>query len=84
MYNNQPNLNAIIERIVALHDSGGNPQQMMQQIMQRNMPINQMATQYNNMKQGRTDAQTLMQLARQSGAVSEQNLQALARILGVK
>ena len=84
MYNNQPNLNAIIERIVALHDSGGNPQQMMQQIMQRNMPINQMATQYNNMKQGRTDAQTLMQLAKQSGAVSEQNLQALARILGVK
>lgn len=81
---NQPNLNAIIERIVALHDSGGNPQQMMQQIMQRNMPINQMATQYNNMKQGRTDAETLMQLAKQSGVVSEQNLQALARILGVK
>lgn len=77
-------LNQIIERIIWMHDNGGNPQQMMKQIIQPNMPIQQMATQYNNMKQGRTNAETIMQLAKQSRMVSEQNLQGLARILGVK
>lgn len=82
--NNQPDLNQMIERIVALYDSGGNPNQFMQQIVQRQLPINQMATQYNNMKQGRSNAETIMQLAKQSGVVSEQNLQGLARILKIK
>ena len=76
-------LNQMIERIIWLHDNGGNPQQMMQQMMQRNMPINQMATQFNNMKQGRSNTEVLMQLAKQNG-VSEKNLQGLARILGAK
>lgn len=76
-------LNQLIERIIWMHDNGGNPQQMMQQIIQPNMPIQQMANQFNNMKQGMTNKDALMQLAKQGG-VSEKNIQGLARILGVK
>ena len=76
-------LNQLIERIIWLYDNGGNPNQLAQQIIQPNMPINQMATQFNNMKQGRSNTEVLMQLAKQNG-VSEKNLQGLARILGAK
>ncbi len=76
-------INQIIERIIWMHDNGRNPQQLMQQIIQPNMPIQQMANQFNNMKQGKTNTEFLMQLAKQNG-VSEKNIQGLARILGVK
>lgn len=76
-------LNQLIERIIWLHDNGGNPQQLAQQIIQPNMPIQQMATQFNNMKQGMTNKDALMQLARQGG-LTDKNIQGLARILGVK
>lgn len=75
-------LNQIIERIIWLHDNGGNPQQMMQQMVMGNN-INQMATQFNNMRQGMNNTQFIMQLAKQNG-VNEKNLQGLARILGAK
>lgn len=83
MYNNQPDLNAMIERIVALYDSGGDPNRMLQSMYQTTPQINQMATQYRNMAQGRSNTEVLMQLAKQGG-VSEKNIQALARILGAK
>lgn len=76
-------LNQLIEQIIALHDRGGNPNQMFQQMVLGNNNINQMATQFQNMKQGRSNTEVLMQLARQGG-VSEKNLQGLARILGAK
>lgn len=76
-------LNQLIEQIIALHDRGGNPNQMFQQMVMGNNNINQMATQFQNMKQGRSNTEVLMQLARQGG-VSEKNLQGLARILGAK
>lgn len=81
--NNQVDLNQMVERIIALYDSGGDPNKMMQQMYQRNPNVNQMATQYKNMSQGRSNTEVLMQLAKQGG-LSEQNLQGLARILGVK
>lgn len=76
-------LNATIERIIALHDNGGNPQQIMQQMMNRGTPIGQMQTQIQNMAQGRTPVEFILQMARQNG-VTEQNIQGLARILGAK
>lgn len=76
-------LNAIIERIIAMYDSGGNPQQIMQNMMQQGTPIGQMQSQMQNMAQGRSPMEFIMQIARQNG-VSEQNLQGIARILGAK
>ena len=75
-------INSVLQQIIALHDSGGNPQQVMGMLSQ-NGNINQMKSQMQNMAQGRTPAEFILQIARQNGA-NEQNLQGLARILGVK
>lgn len=74
-------INSTLERIIALHDNGGNPQQIMQRMMQQGSPIGQMQAQMQNMAQGRTPMEFILQMARQNG-VSEQNLQGIARILG--
>lgn len=79
MYNND--INKAIENIIALYERGGNPQQVMQSMMQRNSQMGQMQTQLQNMAQGRSPKEFLIQLARQNG-VSEKNLQGLSRILG--
>lgn len=78
MYND---INQTIENIIALYERGGNPQQIMQNMMNKNSQIGQFQTQLQNMAQGRTTQEFLMQLARQNG-VSEKNLQGLSRILG--
>ncbi len=78
MYND---INQTIENIIALYERGGNPQQIMQNMMNKNSQIGQFQTQLQNMAQGRTPQEFLMQLARQNG-VSEKNLQGLSRILG--
>ena len=80
MYND---INQTIENIIALYERGGNPQQIMQNMMNKNSQIGQFQTQLQNMAQGRTPQEFLMQLARQNG-VSEKNLQGLSRILGGK
>ena len=74
-------INQAIENIIALYDRGGNPQQLMQNMMQRNNQVSQMQSQLQNMAQGRSPKEFLIQLARQNG-VSEKNLQGLSRILG--
>lgn len=76
-------INAILEQLIALHDNGGNPQQVMQNMMQQGTPIGQMQTQMKNMAQGRSPVEFILQVARQNGA-SEQNLQGIARILSAK
>lgn len=78
MYND---INQTIENIIALYERGGNPQQIMQNMMNKNSQIGQFQTQLQNMAQGRSPQEFLMQLARQNG-VSEKNLQGLSRILG--
>ena len=80
MYND---INQTIENIIALYERGGNPQQIMQNMMNKNSQIGQFQTQLQNMAQGRSPRDFLLQLARQNG-VSEKNLQGLARILGAK
>ena len=74
-------INSTIKNIIALYDSGGNPQQIMQGMMQRTPQMNQIQTQLQNMAQGRSPQEFLIQLARQNG-VSEDNIQGLSRILG--
>jgi hypothetical protein len=55
----------------------------MQNIMQQGTPIGQMQSQMQNMAQGRSPMEFILQIARQNG-VSEQNLQGIARILSAK
>lgn len=78
-------INQTIEALVRLHDSGRNPQELMQMFNQNSgvSQVNQMKTQIQNMAQGRTPAEFILQIARQNGA-TEQNIQNLSRILGMK
>lgn len=76
-------INQTLEQIIRFYDSGGNPQQVMQNMMQQNPQMNQIQTQMRNMAQGRSPKDFILQMAKQNG-VSEQNLQGLARILGAK
>lgn len=76
-------INQTLERIIALYNSGGSPQQVMQQMMQKNPQVGQVQSQLQNMAQGRNPAEFILQLAKQNGA-SEQNLQGLAKILNAK
>ena len=74
-------INSMLEQIIQFHKSGRNPQELMGRFMPNN--LEQMKQKMQNMAQGRSPAEFIMQLARQNGA-SEQNLQGLAQILGVK
>lgn len=74
-------INSMLEQIIQFHKSGRNPQELMQRFMPNN--LEQMKQKMQNMAQGRSPAEFILQLARQNGA-SEQNLQGLAQILGAK
>jgi hypothetical protein len=74
-------INSTLEQIIQFYNSGRKPQELMSRFMPNN--LEQMKQKMQNMAQGKSPAEFIMQLARQNGA-SEQNLQGLARILGVK
>ena len=76
-------LNQTLQQIIALHDSGGNPSQLMQTMFSGNSNVNQMKTQLQNMAQGKNMNEFIIQLAKQNG-VSEQNIQGIMRIFGKK
>lgn len=76
-------LNFTIEKIIALYDSGGNPNQMMQSMINQNPNVNQLGTQFNNMTQGRSVPEFLIQLAKQGG-INDKNIEGLKRIFKIK
>lgn len=76
-------INTFLANLIALHDSGGDPNKMMQSIYNKTPQVNQLSIQYNNIAQGRSRSEVILQLAKQGGA-SDENLQGLARILNVK
>lgn len=76
-------INQRISMIISMYDSGGNPQQIIQQMMCQGGQFGQAQTQLQNMAQGRTPMEFILQMARQNG-VNEQNLQGIARILSAK
>lgn len=83
MNNNNNNINVLLEQIISLYDSGGDPNRMMQNMLSQNPNIQQFSTQINNMKQGRSNNEFYLQIARQSG-VSQKNIEGISRILGIK
>lgn len=76
-------INQRISMIISMYDGGGNPQQIIQQMMGHGGQFGQAQTQLQNMAQGRTPMEFILQMARQNG-VNEQNLQGIARILSAK
>ena len=74
-------INSMLEQIIQFHKSGRNPQELMQRFMPNN--LEQVKQRMQNMAQGRSPAEFIMQIARQNGA-SEQNLQGLAQKLKKK
>lgn len=76
-------INQLFERIIALYDSNGDPNQLINNLIQTNPNINKFGTQFNNMTQGQSRPQAYMQMARQLG-LNEKNLAGLSRMLGIK
>lgn len=79
--NNGYDVNQALQNIIAMKNSGKNPQAILQMLMQKNPQYSQMLSQLQNMSQGRNPKEFIMQLARQNG-VNEQNLQALSQMFG--
>lgn len=71
----------MLQQIIQFYNSGRNPQELMSRFMPNN--LNEIKQKMQNMAQGRSPAEFIMQLARQNGA-SEQNLNGLAQILGAR
>ena len=76
-------INQLFERIIALYDSNGDPNQLISNLIQNNPNINKFGTQFNHMTQGHSRQQAYMQMARQLG-LNEKNLAGLSRMLGIK
>jgi hypothetical protein len=74
-------INSMLQQIIQFYNGGRNPQELMSRFMPNN--LNEMKQKMQNMAQGRSPAEFIMQLARQNGA-SEQNLNGLAQILGAR
>ena len=72
-------INQTIQSILQMRNAGQNPQMIMQMLLQRNPQYQQLLTQMQNMANGRSTQEFVMQLARQNGA-NEQSLQELAKI----
>ena len=69
-----------LQQVIDLYNSGGNPQQLMAIILQQNPQIQQAMVQLQNMAQGRSMPEFLMQLARQN-RVNDNQIQQIGKIL---
>lgn len=69
-----------LQQVIDLYNSGANPQQLMANILQQNPQIQQAMVQLQNMAQGRSMPEFLMQLARQNG-INDNQIQQIGKIL---
>ena len=74
-------INQRLERIIALYESGGDPNKLMQSMFANNLNIQQMSKQYQNMMEGKTRKDAFLQMAKQQG-VTDKNIQGFCRMLG--
>lgn len=77
----QNDINSTIEGLLNLKNQGKNPQVIMQNLIKRNPQYQTLINQMQNMAQGRSPQEFIMQLAKQNG-VNEQNLHALSQMFG--
>ena len=64
-------------------NSGGNPQQAMKMLIERNPNTNRIMTQIQNMANGQNPRDFAMQLAKQNG-IDPRQVEDLARTMGLK
>ena len=77
------NINDYISNIRQLYLAGRDPNQIMQTVINNTPNIKQLNAQYNNLAQGRSRKDVILQMAKQQG-VNEENLNWLAQMLGAK
>jgi hypothetical protein len=71
--NNGYDVNQALQYFFQMKNAGQNPQALMQMLNQKNIPIQQLMTQFQNMSNGRSLKEFMTQYARQNG-VNEQNI----------
>ena len=77
--NNGYDVNQALQNIIAMKNSGKNPQAILQMFMQQNPQVAQMMTQFRNMSNGQNPRDFITQMARQQG-LSEQNISAIQQM----
>lgn len=77
--NNGYNVNQALQNIIAMKNSGKNPQAILQMLMQKNPQVDQLMTQFRNMSNGQNPRDFITQMARQQG-LSEQNISAIQQM----
>lgn len=75
------NPNQVLQNIINLANSGRNPQQLLQTLMQQNPNYNQTIAQLKNMANGMPMDKFVMQLARQKG-VDNNTLSQIQKLMG--
>jgi hypothetical protein len=77
--NNGYDVNQALQNIIAMKNSGKNPQAILQMLMQQNPQVGQLFTTFKNMSNGRNPREFVTQFARQNG-ISEQNISAIQQM----
>ena len=77
--NNGYDVNQALQNIIAMKNSGKNPQAILQILMQQNPQVGQLMTQFRNMSNGKNPKDFITQMARQNG-LSEQNISAIQQM----
>ena len=77
--NNGYDVNQALQNIIAMKNSGKNPQMILQMLMQQNPQVSQLMTQFRNMSNGHNPRDFITQMARQQG-LSEQNISAIQQM----
>ena len=77
--NNGYDVNQALQNVIAMKNSGKNPQAILQMIMQKNPQVVQLITQFKNMSNGKNPREFITQMARQNG-LSEQNISAIQQM----
>ena len=72
-------VNQALQNVIAMKNSGKNPQAILQMLMQQNPQVAQMMTQFRNMSNGQNPRDFITQMARQQG-LSEQNISAIQQV----
>ena len=76
-------INQRISNILQVANSGGDPNMLMNQLIEKNPQVTTALKQLDNMRGGKPMGEFVLQLAKQNG-ISEQNLQGLMQLFGVK
>lgn len=77
------NINQTLQNIINMANSGRNPQQFMQMLIQKNPRINQALTQLKNMAGNKSMPEFIEQYAKQNG-VNQNIISQLTQIMGRK